>query len=288
MKYKRFEDLTISDNYMFSVVFSDPQLTAELICKILPEEKLFPDEIIVKEKYVKNAYRSKAVVFDVYRKDNTHLFDLEMQVKDDQFLLDRAFYNMCAMVVDSHEPGVSYELKFRSYVVFICAFDKTKTGRLVEHYEMHNSGRTDTIDKGHIIVVNCPVESEDNHELRPFAAYVMNPNASKDDSFVKKVNAALELKRRDLREQELYMEWQYELDRAKAEGRAEGRAEGKAEGQAEGRLYALISLYKKGYLDLNVVLEETGFTAEELEKAVKEAELSEENSPAIAEENKAE
>ncbi len=274
MKYKRFEDLTISDNYMFSVVFSDPQLTAELICRILPEEKLSPEEIIVKEKYVKNAYRSKAVVFDVYRKDNTHLFDLEMQVKDDQFLLDRAFYNMCAMVVDSHEPGVSYELKFKSYVVFICAFDKTKTGRLVEHYEMHNSDRTDTIDKGHIIVVNCPVESEDNHELRPFAAYVMNPNASKDDSFVKKVNDALELKRRDLREQELYMEWQYELERAKAEGRAEG--------QAEGRLNALISLYKKGHLDLSVVLEETGFTAEELEKAVKETELSEENSQAIA------
>ncbi|HCK89523.1 MAG TPA: hypothetical protein DHW39_12100 [Erysipelotrichaceae bacterium] len=119
-------------------------------------------------------------------------------------------------------------------------------------------------------------QSEDNPELRPFAAYVMNPNASEDASFVKEVDAEAELKRRDLREQELYMEWQYELERAKAEGRAEGW------------LNALISLYRKGHLDLNVVLEETGFTAEELEKAVKEAELSEENSPAIAEENKAE
>ena len=123
-------------------------------------------------------------------------------------------------------------------------------------------------------------QSEDNPELRPFAAYVMNPNASEDDSFVKEVDAEAELKRRDLREQELYMEWQYELERAKAEGKAEGRA--------EGRLNALISLYRKGHLELSFVLEETGFTAEELEKAVKETELSEENSPAIAEDNRAE
>ena len=116
-------------------------------------------------------------------------------------------------------------------------------------------------------------QSEDNQELRVFAAYVTDPNASEDDRFVKEVDAVAELKRRDLREQELYMEWQYELERAKAEGKAEGR------------LNALISLYRKGHLDLNVVLEETGFTAEELEKAVKEADLSEENSPAIAEEN---
>ncbi len=121
-------------------------------------------------------------------------------------------------------------------------------------------------------------QSEDNPELRVFAAYVVNLNASENERFVKEVDAAAELKRRDLREQELYMEWEYELERAKAEGRAEGIAEG----IAEGWLNTLISLYRKGHLDLNVVLEETGFTAEELEKAVKEAELSEENSQAIA------
>ncbi|MCR4952122.1 MAG: PD-(D/E)XK nuclease family transposase [Solobacterium sp.] len=254
MKFKRFEELTISDNYMFSAVFSDPYLTAQLICRILPEEKLSPDEIIVKEKYIKNAYRSRAVVFDVYRKDNTHLFDLEMQVKDDTFLLDRAFYNMCAMVVDSHEPGEEYELRFKTYVVFICAFDKTKTGRLVEHYEMSNEDKKSTIGKGHIIVVNCAVEAEDNKQLKPFAKHVMNGNTDTDDLFVQEVNTALEWKRRDRREQELYMEWQYELDKAKEEG----------------RLNTLLSLYQKGRLDLNGVLEETGFTEEELKIALKE------------------
>nr|MCR4951302.1 hypothetical protein [Solobacterium sp.] len=66
MKFKRFEELTISDNYMFSAVFSDPYLTAQLICRILPEEKLSPDEIIVKEKRIKTSYRSRSVIFDVY------------------------------------------------------------------------------------------------------------------------------------------------------------------------------------------------------------------------------
>ena len=54
------------------------------------------------------------------------------------------------------------------------------------------------------------------------------------------------------------MEWQYELDKAKAEGIRIG--------EEEGRLKALLSLYKKGRLDLNVILEETGFTEEELKK----------------------
>ena len=58
------------------------------------------------------------------------------------------------------------------------------------------------------------------------------------------------------------MEWQYELDKAKAEG--------KAEGLEEGRLNALLSLYKEGLLDLKTVLEKTGFTKEELKKAAEE------------------
>jgi hypothetical protein len=50
------------------------------------------------------------------------------------------------------------------------------------------------------------------------------------------------------------MEWQYELDKAKEEG----------------RLNTLLSLYQKGRIDLNAVLEETGFTEEELKKALNE------------------
>ena len=50
------------------------------------------------------------------------------------------------------------------------------------------------------------------------------------------------------------MEWQYELDKAKEEG----------------RLNALISLYKEGLLDLKTVLKKTGLTEKELERALKE------------------
>ncbi|MCR4950674.1 MAG: Rpn family recombination-promoting nuclease/putative transposase [Solobacterium sp.] len=262
MKFKRFEELTISDNYMFSAVFSDPYLTAQLICRILPEEKLSPDEIIVKEKRIKTSYRSRSVIFDVYRKDDTHLFDIEMQIEDNMYLMDRAVYYGSSMIVDSHEAGSGYELKHRSYVIFICAFDATHTGKRMEHLILQNDGRTVSSDKMHVIFVNCPVEGEDNEQLRSFAQYVMNGKADEDDPFVQEVNTAVELKRGNRKEQELYMEWQYELDKAKAEG--------KAEGLEEGRLNALLSLYKKGRLDLNAVLEETGFTEEELKKALNE------------------
>ena len=225
MKYKRFEDLTISDNYMFSAVFSDPYLTAQLICRILPEEKLSPDEIIVKEKRIKTSYRSRSVIFDVYRKDDTHLFDIEMQVEDNLYLMDRAVYYGSSMIVDSHEAGSGYELKHKSYVIFICAFDATHTGKRVEHLILQNDDRTVSSDKMHVIFVNCPVEGEDNEQLRPFAQYVMNGRTDEDDPFVQEVNTAVELKRGNRKEQELYMEWQYELDKAKAEGKAEGKAE---------------------------------------------------------------
>ena len=66
------------------------------------------------------------------------------------------------------------------------------------------------------------------------------------------------------------MEWQYELDKAKAEGIRIGEEKGKAMGLEEGRRNALLSLYKKGRIDLNAVLEESGFTEEELKKALKE------------------
>jgi hypothetical protein len=46
-----------------------------------------------------------------------------------------------------------------------------------------------------VIFVNCPVEGEDNEQLRPFAQYVMNGRADEDDPFVQEVNTAVELKR---------------------------------------------------------------------------------------------
>jgi hypothetical protein len=52
------------------------------------------------------------------------------------------------------------------------------------------------------------------------------------------------------------MEWQYELDKAKAEGIRIG--------EEQGIIKNLLSLYKEGLLDLKTVLEKTGFTEEEL------------------------
>ena len=58
------------------------------------------------------------------------------------------------------------------------------------------------------------------------------------------------------------MEWQYELDKAKAEGIRIG--------EEQGIIKNLVSLYKEGLLDLKTVLEKTGFTEEELKKAAEE------------------
>ena len=291
---RRYRSLTIRDSFMFTAVFSDPLLLAKLLALILPEEILDPDDIVIKEMEIKSAYGSRAVRFDVYRKDNSHLFDVEMQTESQEFLFDRAMYNLTAMVQSMVRPDsrTDYELKLKSYVIFICDYD-VNHGRRMTHYSMKDADGNTGSDKFNIILIGCHAKENDSPQLKAFTDYVRDPSGTYDDVFVREIENRVQLKRMDPESERVYMDWQFELNRAERAGLKKGEEiglkkgeeiglkkgeeiglkKGEGKGRREERK-AMISammtkLKAKGYSNedvLKIIAEMTGLPAEETER----------------------
>jgi len=80
-KRKQWQDLTITDDYMFKLVMNYPHICKHLIEKVL-RIKIERIEYIENEKSYKNSYGSKGIRLDVYVQDEAHSrFMVEMPLK---------------------------------------------------------------------------------------------------------------------------------------------------------------------------------------------------------------
>ena len=139
---EEYRNLTIRNSFMFAAVFSDHRLLAQLLARILPQEHIDPDSIVIKEKDDKAYYGSRGVRYDVFHTDGKHLFDVELQIRQDPFLFDRAVYNSSSMIMSQVHPGTdTYELTFKTYVIFICAYDVNHGKRLKQYTFKDEEGK---------------------------------------------------------------------------------------------------------------------------------------------------
>ncbi len=256
MERKPYSELTIIDNFMFTEVFRDETLMTELLRRVLPEEEIGRQKIVIKEMTVSPVYLKRGVRFDVYSEDGTHLFDVEMQAGIQENLFDRAIVNLSNLIVHSKNPSEPFQLKGKFFVIFFCAYDETKTGRLMEHYTFKNENGTDDMEQAHIIIVNCPVKAEDHPSIRPFADYVTDGTNTMDDPFVREVESAVQLKKKDREAEDRYMNYEYELYCAKKEGIEEGRKEGRKKGIRDGESIGMIRIYD-AFLEIGMNEEES-------------------------------
>ena len=80
---KRWEEAGLTDDFIFSKVFLDPQITLELLRRIFPELVIKDIKVLNSQQEIKSTYDAKSVRFDIYieDRDNNH-YDIEMQVAD--------------------------------------------------------------------------------------------------------------------------------------------------------------------------------------------------------------
>ena len=64
-KKKPFDELSITDNYMFQAVMRDPKLVKPLL-EMIFEKKIRNIEIIEQEKTIETGYDSRGIRMDVY------------------------------------------------------------------------------------------------------------------------------------------------------------------------------------------------------------------------------
>ena len=118
----KWEDITLSDNYLFQTYMKDENNCKELLSEILgkPVRKIVYKET---EKELKNSILAKGIRVDVYLEGDDKIYDVEMQTSEDD-LPKRSRYYHSAIDIDSLQPGQYYNDLKETYVIFICTFDQ--------------------------------------------------------------------------------------------------------------------------------------------------------------------
>jgi len=119
---EKWENATIANNFIFyKIMRNNPDVCQEFIERLLQIE--IDHIVMAQEEEVDVDLNSKAIRMDVYAKNETQSFDLEMQSIDTKELPERARYYQGIMDVDNLNSGEIYSKLKDSYVIFICQTD---------------------------------------------------------------------------------------------------------------------------------------------------------------------
>ena len=243
-----WEELQISNDFIFGKIMQDPKLCKELLQRILPELKIDHIEYPETQKAIRPDIDAKSVRLDVYVADsNNTVYDIEMQVAMSKELPKRTRYYQSLLDMQMLDKGESYEGLKPSYIIFICPFDQFGMGRHI--YTFENICREDTdifLEDGTTkIFLNAKGTMDDvSPELKAFLDYVAGKKPA--DPFVDELEEAVKNARKN-------REWRREYMTLEMRDR-ENLEIGREEGRREGAILERILVYKETGLSDEIIM----------------------------------
>ena len=251
---KRFEDLTLQDDFMFCKVMQN-----EGLCKTLIEMILF--DTIGKITYIsvqhniKTYEQAKSVRFDVLvQAENGKFYDVEMQVSNEKNIPKRMRFYQAAIDISFLDKGNFYNDLNESFIIFICLFDAIGKNKPVYTFENlciedKNISLQDGTKK---VIINAEAfKDTDNKELKEFLEYLKTGKAKSD--FTRRIEEMIQtVKQNEQARQEYRLMSTFEMD-ARYKGFSEG-------------LKQTAKLMKLKNFDIALIKEITGLPEAEIEK----------------------
>ena len=247
MKMKKYEELELRDDFMFSRIMSNPKFVKPLLETILGvkiRKIVYPQT----QKTIDLSLQAKGIRLDVYVEDDQNtVFNLEMQTSDGANLPKRMRYYQGMIDLNILDKGQDYTTLKKSYVIFICTFDPFGEGRHI--YTFCNTCQENTAltlddDAVKIILSTKGTMDDVSPEMKRILDYIDGKGAS--DKFTEELEEAVCSGRQNERWRLDYMTLEYEYRQRYLEGKEEGRAEGREEGRAEGRERTIQKLHERG------------------------------------------
>ena len=232
MKMKKYEELELRDDFMFSRIMSNPKFVKPLLETILGvkiRKIVYPHT----QKTIDLSLQAKGIRLDVYVEDDQNtVFNLEMQTSDGANLPKRMRYYQGMIDLNILDKGQDYTTLKKSYVIFICTFDPFGEGRHI--YTFCNTCQENTAltlddDAVKIILSTKGTMDDVSPEMKRILDYIDGKGAS--DKFTEELEEAVRSARQNERWRLDYMTLEYEYRQRYLEGKEEGREEGRAEGR---------------------------------------------------------
>lgn len=205
--HTNWEDLGISNDFMFGKVMQNPQLCKKLLQRIFPDMEIERIEYPQLQKEIKPDADAKSIRLDVYVKDNKNtVYNIEMQAVDTRELPKRSRYYQSLLDLQLLDKGQTYRKLNRSFIIFICLEDIFGKGRHI--YTFENICQEDVSitmgDETAKIFLNADSCMDDvSRQLRAFLDYVAGKKVQ--DDFVQELEKAVKEAKRNREWRREYM-----------------------------------------------------------------------------------
>ena len=289
----KWQDATITENFLFEKVMHNKRICKRLIEKILDitiQSIEFPEA----EKSIAIRRDSKSVRLDVYVTDDTgRVYDIEMQCTNpfDDELVKRTRYYQGMVDMDLIDKGMNYTELNSTYIIFICTFDLFGLGYpmytfrnvcLEDNKLELNDGTTKLFLNSTSVI---PHDSPDtfpysnlDDDIFYFLQYI-NGHAPQG-KFVNEIDTEVGKVKESKEMEKSYMTYAMEIERHRREakniGIAIGREEGLKQGQAAGsqlRAQKIALSMLREQIPLNVIVKCTSLSEQEIRTLAKEHHL---------------
>ena len=255
---KRFEDLTLQDDFMFCKVMQN-----EFLCKTLIEMIL--SYTIGKITYISvqhsiNTYeQAKSVRFDVLvQAEDGKFYDIEMQVSNERNIPKRMRFYQAAIDISFLDKGNFYNDLNESFIIFICLFDAIGKNKPVYTFENlciedKNISLQDGTKK---VIINAEAfRDTKDKDLKEFLKYLKTGKAKSE--FTREIEEMIQtVKNNEQARQEYRLMSTFEMD-ARYKGFTEGTYNTKKE---------TAKLMKNRGYPISEILLMTGLPEEEIEQ----------------------
>ena len=264
MYFKKFEDLTFADHYIFEKVLHENQDICKELLERLLKIKIDHIEYPEIEKTISPYYETKGVRLDVYLKDTDKVFDIELQNAIDFDLAFRTRYYQSMIDTDNLLKGEHYSKLPESFIIFICTYDPfeknlstyTFENRCIENL---NIQLNDKIIKKFF---NAKAYKQENDvAIKSFLKYIISRETSDDftnriEAFIKDIKSKEANKKEyssvNIHDQDIYF-------KAKNEGLKEGISQGFSQGSQQKAIETAKNLFLKN-IPMDIIAECTGLS----------------------------
>ena len=251
MSYTEFQNLNLSDDFLFAKVMEDEAVLRPVVEKIL-DIRIREMTIVQSQRMIEIEPDSKGIRLDIMADDVAgSRYTVEMQNENEYNINKRSRYYHSMMDLDLLEKGKKYNRLQKNIVIFICTFQPfVRSGRHRYFFEKRCVQETElALEDGvtTVILSTRGTKKDIDEEMAAFLRYVEDSSEEvadrSDSSLVKLIHAKVcAVKQSKVREAE-YMKLQERdqnnFQKGRSEGLREGRSEGLREGKREGFLYMI-------------------------------------------------
>ena len=264
-KIKKYEELTLKDDFMFGIIMRNPKYCKTFLETILGV-RIKRIEYPQAQKTIDISLSSKSVRLDIFVEDDRNtVYNVEMQTVINENIPKRSRYYQSMIDLNILEKGSDYRQLKKSFVIFICTFDLFGKGRHIYTFENRCIQELSLPlgDETTKIILNTKGTANDvSDDMKSLLNYIDGQLPS--DAYTTELDAAVKSARHNKKLRRDYMTLEMHYQEKFEQGEAVGYKRGIEKGALQNAEQTAIAMLLEGELSLDKISKYTKLSIEKL------------------------